>query len=129
MPYYLFDKAYRVAESAGVPAHRVVVQSSVEGDCVMPSGEGVGAILGITVHSQPEAGRRVTVRKAGIAEATAAAQISPGTPLMVADATGRVKPVVSAGGGPVNCIGFAESGAAAAGDLVEVFISLHQHTP
>ena len=128
MAYYLFDKAYRVAEAQtnGVSANRVVVQSGLEGDCKLPDAANAGALLGITMHGQITPGRRVTVRKGGTAECVAAATISPGTPLMVADASGRVKPVVGATGTQINCIGFAESGASAAGDVVEVFLCIHQ---
>ncbi|PKO17124.1 hypothetical protein CVU37_10010 [candidate division BRC1 bacterium HGW-BRC1-1] len=128
MAYYLFDKAYRIAEAQtnGVPANRVVVQSTLEGDCQLPADANAAGLLGITMHSQLTPGRRVTVRKGGTAECVSAATIAPGTPLMVADAGGRVKPVEGAAGAHVNCIGFAESGASAMGDVVEVFLCIHQ---
>ncbi|MCX7718803.1 MAG: DUF2190 family protein [Candidatus Sumerlaeaceae bacterium] len=128
MPIYLMDKTYRVATPSGVAANRVVVQGPLAGDCALPAEANAGAILGVTVHAQPSAGRSVSVRKAGIAEVTAAGPIPAGAPVNIADAAGRVKAVNEPADTRVQCLGFAETRAAAAGDIIDVFISIHERT-
>jgi hypothetical protein len=126
MPIYLMDKAYRVGAAAGVSANLVVVQGSVAGECTVPGGANAGAILGVTMHSQSQQGRSVAVRKAGIAECVASTAITAGSPVNIAGASGRVKPVSETAGTKINCLGFAETGCAGDGDIVEVFLSIHE---
>lgn len=130
MSNYILDKAYTVNQSGGVSAHRVVVQATNAGECKSPVGAGnnSGSILGVTTHAQTENGRAVTVRKAGIALVEAASAISVGDTLEVADITGRVRTTAIASGDTTRCVGFAETAAAAAGDLIEVFLSIHHHS-
>lgn len=128
MPIYLMDKAYRVATPGGVGANRVVVQGAQVGECTVPAAANAGAILGVTMHSQSQSGRAVAVRKAGIAEVVASAPIAVGSPVNIADAGGKVKAVNETAGTRVNCIGFAETAAAADGDIVEVFLAIHERT-
>ncbi len=128
MPNHLLDKAYRVATSNGVSANRVVVAGPLTGECSLPAGENAGALLGVTVHPQSTAGRMVTVRKAGIAEVAAAGVIPLGSPVMAADSSGKVKAATGAAGTKVNVLGFAETPAIQDGDIIEVFISIHQRT-
>ncbi len=128
MPIYLMDKAYRVATPGGVSANRVVVQGARVGECAVPGAANAGAILGVTMHSQSQPGRAVAVRKAGIAEVVASAPIAVGSPVNVAGASGKVKAVNETAGTRVNCIGFAETAAAADGDIVEVFLAIHERT-
>ena len=129
MPHYILDKAYTVSQSGGVGAHRVVVQATSAGECKLPasSGENAGTVLGVTTHAQSENGRPVAVRKAGIALVEAAAAISVGQALEVSDTQGRVQAVSAlAAGESTKAVGYAETAATAAGDLVEVFLVIHQ---
>jgi hypothetical protein len=126
MASYILDKAYSIDEAAGVAAYRVVVHGANAGQAKLPSAGNQGAILGVTVHSQTRRGANVAVRKAGIARATAAGPIAVGDPVNVADAGGKVKAVNEPAATRVNCLGFAETAAAADGDIIEIFISLHE---
>lgn len=126
MAIYLMDKTYRISTSGGVASRRIVVAGSSTGHCELPAEANAGKILGVTVTSQSELGRGVSVRKAGIAEVVAAGAITPGSPVNIADANGRVKTVNELEGSKVQCLGFAESGATQAGDVIEVFISIHE---
>lgn len=127
MAIYLMDKTYRTT-AAGVSSARVVVAGAGSGQCALPAAANEGQIMGVTMTSQPELGRGVSVRKAGIADVVAAGAISAGSPVNIADATGRIKAVDEAAGTKVQCVGFAETSASAAGDVVEVFISIHERT-
>lgn len=126
MATYLMDKTYRITTSGGIPAGRVVVASNNTGQCQLPETANAPRILGITMTSQPELGRGITVRKAGIARVVAAGSIAVGDPVCVADSNGRVSSIqnVPPGSKP-NVLGFAETAAGAAGDLIEVFISMY----
>lgn len=128
MTIYLMDKTYRITNSGGVASARVVVAGAGTGQCALPAAGNAGKILGVTITSQPELGRGVSVRKAGIAEVVASGAISVGSPVNIADATGRVKLVNESAGTKVQCLGFAETGCSSAGDIVEVFISVHERT-
>jgi len=126
MPIYLMDKAYRITSGSGVAAHRVVVQGTNSGECTLPGAANAGSILGVTVHSQSSSGRSVSVRKAGIVEVVAGGAIAVGSPVNIHGTTGKVKAVSEAADTKVNCLGFAETAAAADGDVIEVFLSIHQ---
>jgi len=126
MPHYILDKAYKITSAGGVAAHRVVVQGAGAGECSLPGAANAGAILGITVHAQSLQNQNVAVRKAGIAHVLAAGPISLGAPVNVHGATGKVKAVSEDTDAKINCVGFAETEASADGDLIEVFISLHE---
>lgn len=127
MPQYILDKAYKIIDPGGVDAFRVVVQAANAGNAMLPPCANVGTILGTTVHGQSVQGMNVGVRKAGIARVIAAGPIDVGDPVNVADAMGRVKSVYNHHeGGDVNCLGFAETAADKEGDVIEVFISLHE---
>jgi hypothetical protein len=128
MSIYLMDKAYRVATEGGILANRVVVAGTNSGECTLPGAANAGAILGVTVFGQPEAGRSISVRKAGTVEVAAAGAIAAGAPVNIADAQGRVKAINESTGTKVQCIGFAETGSAAAGDLIEIMLSFHERT-
>lgn len=128
MPIYLMDKAYRITSGGGVATHRVVVQGGASGECTLPGGPNAGGILGVTVHGQPASGRGVSVRKAGIVEVVASGAIGVGAPVNIHGVTGKVKAINEGVGSKVNCLGFAETAASADGDLIEVFLSIHQRT-
>ncbi len=126
MSNYILDKAYSVSDAGGVDKCRVVVQGTNAGECALPSAANDGAVLGVTLFSQPTQGRSVSVRKAGIARCEAAGAISVGAPVNIAGTSGKVKVVDEATDTKVNCIGFAETAAAADGDIIEVFLSFHE---
>jgi hypothetical protein len=128
MASYILDKAYAVNETKGVDAYVVVVQGPAAGECRLPYEANEGKILGVTVHCQSLQGSFVTVRKAGIARVIADCAIEPGDAVCTAPGrTGRViRADVFPGGTKINCLGFAETLAEKPGDVIEVFISLHQ---
>lgn len=128
MVSYILDKAYSASPAGGVGAYLVVVQGTKAGEAKLPAAANAGAILGVTVHSQTLQGANVAVRKAGIAKVVAAGPISVGAPVNIAGASGKVKAVSESAGTKVNCLGFAETAAAGDGDVVEVFISVHERT-
>lgn len=128
MTHYILDKSYEVEDASGIPAHRVVVAGAVAGRAKLPTGANAAGVLGITTHGQTRQGAAVAVRKAGIARVEAAGAIALGAPVNVAGATGRVKAIDEAAGTKVQCVGFAETTASAAGDLVEVFLAPHERT-
>jgi len=126
MPHYILDKAYKITDSGGVGASLVVVQGTNAGECTLPGAENAGAILGVTVHGQPLQNQNVSVRKAGVAGVVAAGAISVGDPVNIAGASGKVQTITVDASGKANCLGFAETAASADGDIIEVFISLHE---
>jgi hypothetical protein len=126
MSSYILDKAYAIEEANGVGAYVVAVQGTAAGGAKLPTAANAGAILGVTVHSQSLQGANVAVRKAGIARVKAAGEIALGAPVNVAGTSGKVKAIDETEGTAVNCLGFAETAAAADGDVIEVFISLHE---
>ena len=128
MASYILDKAYAINQANGVGANLVVVQNTQPGEAKSPAAANAGSILGVTVHSQTLQGANVAVRKAGIAKVVASGAISVGAPVNIAGATGKVKAINEAASTKINCLGFAETAATADGDIIEVFISLHERT-
>jgi hypothetical protein len=128
MPQYLLDRAYKITDANGVGANLVVVQGTNAGECKLPASANDGNILGVTVHAQSRQNKSVAVRKAGVAEVIAAGAITVGSPVNVAGSSGKVKAIDETGGTKINCLGFAETAASADGDIIEVFISLHERT-
>lgn len=128
MPSYILDKAYKVTDANGVDANLVVVQGTNAGECALPGAANAGAILGVTVHSQSLQNKNVSVRKAGIASVVAAGAISVGAPVNIAGTSGKVKAIDETSGTKINCVGFAETAASADGDIIDVFLSLHERT-
>ncbi len=128
MPSYILDKAYKVTDANGVDANLVVVQGTNAGECALPGAANAGAILGVTVHSQSLQNKNVSIRKAGIASVVAAGAISVGVPVNVAGTSGKVKAIDETSGTKINCVGFAETAASADGDIIDVFLSLHERT-
>jgi len=128
MANYILDKAYAITDASGVGAYLAVVQATNAGQAKLPAAANAGAILGVTVHSQSLKDANVAVRKAGIARVTAAGAISVGAPVNVAGTSGKVKAIAETAGTKINCLGFAETAAGADGDVIEVFIALHERT-
>ena len=128
MPSYILDKAYKVTDANGVDANLVVVQGTNAGECALPGAANAGAILGVTMHSQSLQNKNVSVRKAGIASVVAAGAISVGVPVNVAGTSGKVKAIDETSGTKINCVGLAETAASADGDIIDVFLSLHERT-
>lgn len=128
MPIHILDKAYRVAAPNGIGAYRVVVHGPLAGECTLPAADNAAGLAGVTVHAQPNAGRTVAVRKVGIAEVAAAGPIPLGAPVIAAGGSGKVKAATGAPGTRVNVLGFAETVAVQDGDIIEVFLSIHERT-
>ncbi|MCX8036171.1 MAG: DUF2190 family protein [Candidatus Sumerlaeia bacterium] len=128
MSHYILDKAYAVTDTGGVPAYRVVVCGTNAGECALPGAANAAKILGVTVHGQSLKGQNVAVRKAGIARVTAAGAIALGAPVNIAGTTGKIKAISETSGTKINCLGFAETAASADGDIIEVFLALHERT-
>lgn len=126
MSSYLLDKAYAIDEAGGVGAYLVVVQGANAGEAKLPAAANAGGMLGVTVHSQSRQGAHVAVRKAGIARVTAAGAIGLGAPVNIDGTSGKVKAIDEAATTHIECLGFAETAAAADGDVIEVFISIHE---
>jgi hypothetical protein len=126
MAHYILDKAYKVADVTGVEAYSVVVHGANPGECRLPTAANDGKILGVTVHAQANPNHSVSVRKAGIARVVAAGAIALGAPVNIADTAGRVQALAPHPSGKAQCLGFAETPATASGDIIEVFISLHE---
>jgi hypothetical protein len=123
---HIFDRAYKGVDLTPIPAGRVVVAGSNPGEAQLPGAANAGAILGVTMQSQPASETVIAVRKAGVALVEAAGAITLGAPVNIAGTTGRVKAISESANTKINCVGFAETAAAEAGDLIEVFISLHE---
>lgn len=128
MPSYILDKAYKVTDANGVDANLVVVQGTNAGECALPGAANAGSILGVTMHSQSLQNKNVSVRKAGIASVVAAGTIAVGAPVNIAGTSGKVKAIDETTGTKINCVGFAETAASADGDIIDVFLSLHERT-
>ncbi len=126
MSNYILDKAYTCAQSGGLQAYRVVVAGTHPGECKLPASANADNILGVTLFAQPQQGRCISVRKAGIARCVAAGAIDFGAPVNIADNTGKVKAINETSGSLINCVGFAETAASADGDIVEVFLAFHE---
>lgn len=125
MPFPILDRAYRILSEGGVPAHRVVIASSVAGGCDRPSDDNNPSILGITQHGQTQIARGVTVRMAGVSLAEAAGSIALGEPVVTEAETGRVKAATEIG--TIHVVGFALTPATAEGDLIEVMLAPHRY--
>jgi len=123
---HILDKAYKGTGGSLIPAHRVVVAGTNPGEAKLPTAPNAGAILGATTQAQPVAGASIAVRKAGVALVEAAGAIAFGAPVNIAGTTGRVKAIDEAEDTKIACVGFAESVATEAGDLIEVFLSPHE---
>ncbi len=124
MSSYILDKAYGIDEPSGVGAYRVVVHGDNPGEAKLPGAANAGQLLGVTTHGQTREGGNVAVRKAGIARVMAASAIALGDPVNVAGTSGKVK-TVNETNTLVSVLGFAETAAAADGDIIEVFLSMH----
>lgn len=128
MASYILDQAYSINQAGGIGAYLVVVIGSKAGECKLPLAANAGSILGVTVHSQTLNGNNVAVRKAGIAKVIASGPITIGAPVNIAGTSGKVKAINEGAGTKIACLGFAETAAAADGDVIEVFLSLHERT-
>jgi hypothetical protein len=152
MSHHILDKEYKITDAAGVSAGLVVVQGTNAGECKLPTEANAGAILGVTIRGQTIQNQTVAVRKAGIARVVAAGPIFLGDPVNVAAQeikrefpepcptcgapvalppkviVGKVKRIDESSGTRINCLGFAETAAQQDGDVLEIFISLHERT-
>lgn len=123
MSAYILDKAYAIDENGGVPAYTVVVPGEKTGDARIAGSYNPPVVLGVTVHSQTLQGANVAVRKAGIARVIAADSIPVGVPVIV---TPGGKVARTSEGEISNVLGFSETAAEKPGDVLEVFLAMHQ---
>lgn len=128
MSSYILDKAYAIEDSGGVEAFRAVVQGTSAGEATLPAAANDGSILGVTVHGQTRQDGHVAVRKAGIARVVASAAIGLGAAVNISGTSGKVKAISETTGTKIQCLGFAETAASADGDVIEIFISIHERT-
>lgn len=126
MTSYILDKAYAIDEANGVEAYRAVVQGTNAGEAKLPAAANAGKLLGVTVHSQSRKAGHVAVRKAGIARVVAAGAIAVGAPVNINGTAGKVKAIDETAGTSIECLGFAETAAGADGDVIDIFISIHE---
>ena len=126
MSNYILDKAYKITDASGVGANLVVVQDTNDGECALPGAANAAKILGVTTFAQSNQDKSVSLRKAGVARVVASGSISAGDPVNIAGTSGKIKTVNESGGTLVNCLGFAETSASADGDIIDVFLSVHQ---
>lgn len=95
MSFYVLDTAFRILSTGGVTARRVVVRAS-DGNgpgCSLPTAANADGFLGVTTHGQPRQNRHVAVRRLGVAECIAAAPITAGQRVCIADNQGRVRAI------------------------------------
>ncbi len=95
MTMSVLDKAFKITSAGGAGANRIVVLGAAEGECVLPAGANALGVLGATTHSAAQH-HHVSVRRLGVASAIAADAIALGSPICVADNTGRIKAAAKA---------------------------------
>jgi hypothetical protein len=121
MPNPVLVKSY-VAEAAVLP-YRVVKFGTADG-VVIQSAAAADAHVGVADNlGQATAGARVDVVQGGIAEAEAGAAITRGALLSV-DSSGRVITAAASAGTNVGVIGRALVSAGAAGEIINVLLTV-----
>lgn len=121
MPNPSLIKSY-VAEAAVLP-YRIVKLGTADGQ-VVQAAAATDAAIGIADNlGQASAGYRVEVIHEGIAEIEAGAAITRGA-LLMADASGRGITATASAGSNVAIVGRALNSAAAAGEIVNVLVSI-----
>ena len=130
----VLDKTYKNEVAAGITKYSALVHGTGAGGAQLPAAANAANLVGVA-QEEVEApsggsavGRGVSVRKLGITRVIAAQAISVGDFVNVADAQGRVKPLNEVAGTLVHVLGMAETVATAAGDIVQVFLSIHDST-
>lgn len=89
-PMSVLDVTYLAQESLASSQYRVVVAGTQDYSCRLPSAAGEGRILGV-LQNYPVSGGAARVRKLGISKVVAAATITFGQELEIADAVGDVR--------------------------------------
>jgi hypothetical protein len=148
-------KSYRLDSNVEVGKFTVVVASSTNypDGCNVPSAANAGTILGVAQNSiipsgtadysggqynitsgtawpanvipAQGQGEEMQVIRSGISRSVASGAISRGDAVNVANNQGQIKTVNEAGGTLVHVLGFAEDAAGAAGDVIRVFVQIH----
>jgi hypothetical protein len=88
-PMSVLDVTYKAGEDLSNSQYRVVVSGTSNYECKLPSGGGVGKILGV-LQNYPASGSAARVRKLGISKVVAGGTIVYGAELEIEDAAGRV---------------------------------------
>lgn len=121
MPNPSFIKSY-VAEAAVLP-YRIVKLGTADGQ-VVQAAAATDAAIGVSDSlGQDTIGSRVEVIHEGIAEITAGAAITRGA-LVMADSSGRAITATAAAGSNVATVGRALVSAGAAGEVINVLLSI-----
>lgn len=125
----LGTRTYKITDAAGVLAHRAVVRGTNDGECKKPTAANVGKFVGITAEAQATQNKPVPVDVDGVVFGVASGAISYGDMVNIADTGGKLASVeATVALGLVNpaavqyVVGFAETAAAADGDLFKVRI-------
>lgn len=149
----LLTKSYKNDANVRILKYTALVVGPTNGAgyAAPPTGANVGNIVGVALEDifepgvnpwtngqpqiqsgqAPSAGapslqaRNIQVAKSGIVRVIAAGAIAVGAPVNINDNQGRVKAVNEAGGTLVHVLGYAETAAANAGDIIHVFLAPH----
>lgn len=122
-------KAYRIENSGGVAKFACVVQGAADGNCKLPTAQGVGGFVGVTTEAQPNQYKGVAVAKTGIFDVIAGGTITRGDRLAINSSAGDVYSVEAAidaapGTAAVfHIVGIAET-SAVSGDQFPMFITV-----
>lgn len=121
MPNPSLIKSY-VAEAAVLP-YRIVKLGAADGQ-VLQAAAATDAAIGVSDSlGQDTIGYRVEVIHEGVAEITAGAAITRGT-LVMSDASGRAIAAAASAGTNVATVGRALNSAGAAGEVINVLLSI-----
>ncbi len=97
-----------------------VVQHSVANQCALPGAQNAANVMGVTLNEQQSTNGIVHIRRFGLVQVKAASAIALGDHVRVAGTSGKVE---TSSGEAQNVLGFAESAAAADGDLITIFLN------
>lgn len=123
-------RSYKITDAGGVTKFLAVVQGTNAGEVKKPTGADVGFCKGITQEDQATQNKSVRVKRTGFTFAVAAAAIAVGDAVGINGTTGKLKSVQTAMAaapgvaGVVNVVGYAETAAAADGDIFEIHIDI-----
>ncbi len=127
----LMDRAYKITDAAGVGKFLAVVQGANAGEVTKPGGAGVGKVVGVTQEDQLTQNRNVRVRSFGRTFGIASGAIAVGDAVDINAATGKFRSAqarlaaATAGAAEVvNVVGYAETAAAADGDIFEIRLEI-----
>lgn len=89
-PIGTLDVTYKAGEDLSSSQYAVVVAGTSDYECILPSAEGEGKILGV-LQNYPASGSAARVRKLGISKVVSAGTIAYGEELEIANSAGDVQ--------------------------------------